>query len=286
MLQLFVSCVAFSAQSHSQLSQLMAQRQSSNNRAAVEELLETLPSMSRGGDELNGRWKLEWSSQTADVNPFATPDSVLGGRCIQDIALSNGAGRLLNAADDNADVGGVGQPRTSSQRAGDAQLCMGAVDDTCDDKEGTSDVVMTPPARGGLNATGAIGLAGIASSATAAAVVSTAGGVCVGGGCVAAGAAAAGAGGAATGAGGVATAAAAAGAGAGAAGALQSLAMIPITIAASLGALLGGVGGAPPMTEALNAMVTSATPMEEAVKGKAAVLVRDAAIELEALRAL
>ena len=30
---------------------------------------------------MRGTWKLEWSSQTADVNPFATPDSVLGGEC-------------------------------------------------------------------------------------------------------------------------------------------------------------------------------------------------------------
>jgi hypothetical protein len=67
-----------------QFRSLIARKQSSAARAAVEEAIEeaiaadsaTPVTRLRG---LGGRWKLEWSSQTADVNPFASPASVMGG---------------------------------------------------------------------------------------------------------------------------------------------------------------------------------------------------------------
>lgn len=84
----------------SSLKSLITQRQSASNRAAVESTIAALAVGDLPGvraDELNGRWKLEWSSQTADVNPFATPDSVLGGVCFQEFDLSgDGRGRLAN----------------------------------------------------------------------------------------------------------------------------------------------------------------------------------------------
>ena len=56
-----------------------------NAQKKVEEAIASLPAAppAAAWSGLNGRWKLEWSSQTADVNPFATPASVLGGECIQ-----------------------------------------------------------------------------------------------------------------------------------------------------------------------------------------------------------
>ena len=84
-----------------ELYELMRLRQSSESRMAVEAALASLLPAGElpptDPTELNGRWKLLWSSQTADVNPFAQPDSVLGGECIQAIALSPElTGRLDN----------------------------------------------------------------------------------------------------------------------------------------------------------------------------------------------
>ena len=83
------------------LKALLKQRQSAAARASVEEELAQVPASSPSSfpsiNDLNGSWQLVWSSQTADVNPFATPDSVLGGKCIQEIALAeDGCGRLDN----------------------------------------------------------------------------------------------------------------------------------------------------------------------------------------------
>ena len=113
---------SFSPPSLGKLASLMEQRQSSANRAAIEEIIGALPAMSSSvGDAINGRWKLRWSSQTADVNPLATPDSVLGGCCYQDIELDDGVGRLDNIvewAEDWRLVGGAavapaGGPRST-----------------------------------------------------------------------------------------------------------------------------------------------------------------------------
>ena len=81
---------------------LMNRRQSSAARLAVEQAIDILlPSATPaiGVRELNGQWTLEWSSQTADVNQFATSDSMMGGSCFQEIALSpDGRGRVENIA--------------------------------------------------------------------------------------------------------------------------------------------------------------------------------------------
>jgi len=82
-----------------QLKSLLTQRQSAASRAAVEEAIQSLATapLDLGPQVLSGRWRLLWSSQTADVNPFATPDEVLGGCCFQEICLSaDGSGRLDN----------------------------------------------------------------------------------------------------------------------------------------------------------------------------------------------
>jgi hypothetical protein len=68
------------------LKEAVGLRQSKNNRRVVETLLEDLVKI---GDQnfpkegIQGRWRLVWSSQTAESNPFATPSSVLGGDCFQ-----------------------------------------------------------------------------------------------------------------------------------------------------------------------------------------------------------
>ena len=82
------------------LAPLLSRRQSSSARKAVEAMIASLlprapPRLTAG--QLNGRWRLLWSSQTADVNPLATPDSVLGGSSIQEVTLSRERyGRLDN----------------------------------------------------------------------------------------------------------------------------------------------------------------------------------------------
>ena len=87
----------------SRLTSLLTQRQSSDGRAAVEEAIAELTASAAPNaeaHELNGRWRLQWSSQTADVNPFAMPDSVLGGACFQEIDLSTKrVGRLSNVVE-------------------------------------------------------------------------------------------------------------------------------------------------------------------------------------------
>ena len=92
-----------SAVSEPELRSLLSQKQSSDARLAVEQAISSLtaaPATGVGPSDLNGRWKLEWSSQTADVNPFAQPDEVLGGSCYQDIELSaDGRGRLDNVVE-------------------------------------------------------------------------------------------------------------------------------------------------------------------------------------------
>ena len=93
-------CGAASALTTADLAPLLSRRQSSSAREAVETMIASLtprapPRLSAG--QLNGRWKLLWSSQTADVNPLATPDSVLGGESIQEVTLSRErCGRLDN----------------------------------------------------------------------------------------------------------------------------------------------------------------------------------------------
>jgi len=93
-------CGAASALTTADLAPLLTVRQSSSARKAVETMITSLtprapPRLSAG--QLNGRWKLLWSSQTADVNPLATPDSVLGGESIQEVTLSRERfGRLDN----------------------------------------------------------------------------------------------------------------------------------------------------------------------------------------------
>ena len=81
----------------------LARRQSAEARKAVEAAVESLlPPMPQPVDSstLTGRWKLLWSSQTADVNPFAYPDSVLGGHCFQEIELTTeGHGRVNNVVE-------------------------------------------------------------------------------------------------------------------------------------------------------------------------------------------
>ena len=87
------------ASSLTQLKSLLTQRQSADSRAAVEEAIQSLATvpLDLGPQDLSGRWRLLWSSQTADVNPFATPDEVLGGCCFQEICLSaDRSGRLDN----------------------------------------------------------------------------------------------------------------------------------------------------------------------------------------------
>ena len=99
------SCCSASAALLAPLARLTAtftQRQSAAGRAAAEEAIAELASdPSQVADvDLNGRWKLMWSSQTADVNPFATPDEVLGGQCYQDIEIvSDGVSRLNNVVE-------------------------------------------------------------------------------------------------------------------------------------------------------------------------------------------
>ena len=92
-------CGAASALTTADLAPLLSRRQSSSARKAVETMIVSLtraPPRLRAG-QLNGRWKLLWSSQTADVNPLATPDSVLGGESIQEVTLSRErCGRLDN----------------------------------------------------------------------------------------------------------------------------------------------------------------------------------------------
>ena len=87
----------------SRLTSLLTQRQSSAGRAAVEDAISELATSAAPNAEareLNGRWKLQWSSQTSDVNPFAMPDSVLGGACFQEIDLSTErVGRLSNVVE-------------------------------------------------------------------------------------------------------------------------------------------------------------------------------------------
>lgn len=93
-------CVVSTALTTTELAPLLGQRQSSSARRAVEVAIASLlppTPLDLHPTQLNGRWKLLWSSQTADVNPFATPDEVLGGSCIQEIDLNEDRyGRLSN----------------------------------------------------------------------------------------------------------------------------------------------------------------------------------------------
>lgn len=93
-------CGAAAALTTADLAPLLSRRQSSSARKAVEAMIASLlprapPRLTAA--QLNGRWRLLWSSQTADVNPLATPDSVLGGSSIQEVTLSRTrCGRLDN----------------------------------------------------------------------------------------------------------------------------------------------------------------------------------------------
>ena len=73
------------------LRRTFSQPQSAVTRAIAEEAIAELTSAGTppqiAASDLNGRWRLLWSSQTADVNPFATPDAVLGGKCYQEIDI-------------------------------------------------------------------------------------------------------------------------------------------------------------------------------------------------------
>lgn len=86
-----------SLRSRTALLSTVAQRQSRGARISVERavaavLAEAKPLRfaSRRADADDGVWRLLWSSQTADVNPFAHPSSVLGGECVQRISSRDG----------------------------------------------------------------------------------------------------------------------------------------------------------------------------------------------------
>jgi hypothetical protein len=99
---LFCCCACATALNLDALKPLLTRRQTKAARVAVEAEIASLPATSAAVSisELSGRWRLAWSSQTADVNPIATADSVLGGQCFQDITLSaDGCGRLDNVVE-------------------------------------------------------------------------------------------------------------------------------------------------------------------------------------------
>jgi hypothetical protein len=160
--------------------------------------------------------------------------------------------RVTTDAEADADADAPAASAKPSARVSNVQLCAARADDE-------------PAARS--NASG-VALAGLAGSATTAAVVSAAGGACVGGGCVAAGAGAAASAGAAAGgasAGAAAAAGAAASAGGGA-GLVQSLLAGGALTVGTLGSLVGLPSGPPPMSDGLVAMVARSTPLEEATE--------------------
>jgi hypothetical protein len=69
----------------------VTQRQSRTARKTVEAAVEAVVSEARplffsSPKRDDGVWRLLWSSQTADANPWAMPSSVLGGQCVQRIA--------------------------------------------------------------------------------------------------------------------------------------------------------------------------------------------------------
>jgi hypothetical protein len=68
-------------QSRSKLLELVDLRQSRKIRSSVEEALEQMillkPRSNVQDGELLGTWRLIWSSQTADVNPFQKPSQVI-----------------------------------------------------------------------------------------------------------------------------------------------------------------------------------------------------------------
>ena len=68
------------------LREAVSLRQSKEHRRTVETILEDLVQISSQklpNAGIDGRWRLVWSSQTAEANPFAKPSSVLGGDCYQ-----------------------------------------------------------------------------------------------------------------------------------------------------------------------------------------------------------
>ncbi|KAJ1633374.1 hypothetical protein T492DRAFT_981622 [Pavlovales sp. CCMP2436] len=108
-----------------QLLAAVSQRQSRAARNSVEKALSTVvaeakPFFFTPANADDGVWRLLWSTQTADVNPFALPSSVLGGVCAQLISSRDGSVQNIVrwGRDGKKNVELVGSARVRSEKFG------------------------------------------------------------------------------------------------------------------------------------------------------------------------